>query len=121
MTEKEINEQGKAFLSKLAPLPESPASRRKKEPADTNLTERERTFVRKYLGDSSALEIVSNKQSKQVLINAAIHDRLKRYTVKISGGSGKLTTIVNNVLAEFIEQNIDLLESTFAKFNNDKF
>lgn len=136
-TDKDIHVQAESFLNAMAPKPGPPPSRRKKEEkqseiekvdssATSNLnctsdeiTEKEQTFIQKYVLDRS--NSICKTPSRQVLLNSEIQSRLHKYVKKVTGGRGSLSTMLNNILAEFIANNEDVLSSSFQKFNNEKF
>lgn len=136
-TDKDIHAQAESFLNAMAPKPGPPPSRRKKEEkqseiekvdssATSNLnctsyeiTEKEQAFIQKYVLDRS--NSICKTPSRQVLLNSEIQSRLHKYVKKVTGGRGSLSTMLNNILAEFIANNEDVLSSSFQKFNNEKF
>lgn len=136
-TDKDIHAQAESFLNAMAPKPGPPPSRRKKEEQQSEIaktdnipssnlnstpdgiTETEQAFIQKYVLDRS--NSVCNTPSRQVLLNSEIQSRLHKYVKKVTGGRGSLSTMLNNILAEFIANNEDVLSSSFQKFNNEKF
>lgn len=136
-TDKDIHAQAESFLNAMAPKPGPPPSRRKKEEQQSEIvktdnipspnlsstpdgiTETEQAFIQKYVLDRS--NSVCNTPSRQVLLNSEIQSRLHKYVKKVTGGRGSLSTMLNNILAEFIAKNEDVLSSSFQKFNNEKF
>lgn len=128
MTEKEIHEQGEAFLNAMAPKPVPPSSRRRNEevnetrkesPAVPNtlcrFTCEEKAFIKKYLTENA--DFFSEARSSHTLVDAEIKGRLMRF-VKATD-KGKLQTLVNNILRCFIEENVDVMTSIKNKFNKD--
>jgi len=76
-------------------------------------------FRNKYVLDRS--NSVSDKPSRQTLINADIHSRLQTFVYKCSNGKGKMATFLNNILAEFIQNHEEIMKRTVKKFNNEDF
>lgn len=136
-TDKDIHAQAESFLNAMAPKPGPPPSRKTKEEQQSEfaktdnipssnlnstpdgITETEQAFIQKYVLDRS--NSVCNTPSRQVLLNSEIQSRLHKYVKKVTGGRGSLSTMLNNILAEFIAKNEDVLSSSFQKFNNEKF
>ena len=130
-TDKDIHAQAESFLNSMAPKPGPPPSRKKAEEKKStkesiesktvsaeNL-DTEQTFIQKYVLDRS--NSVCRNPSRQVLINSDIQARLHKYVKKVTNGRGSLSTMLNNILAEFISNNEEVLSSSFQKFNNEKF
>lgn len=131
-TDNDIHAQAENFLNSMAPKPGPPPSRKKteekrqeKETVSKDLEvqsgdlDNEQAFIQKYVLDRS--NSVCRNPSRQVLINSDIQARLHKYVKKVTNGRGSLSTMLNNILAEFISNNEELLSSSFQKFNNEKF
>lgn len=130
-TDKDIHAQAESFLNSMAPKPGPPPSRKKTEEKKStkesiesktvsaeNL-DMEQTFIHKYVLDRS--NSVCRNPSRQVLINSDIQARLHKYVKKVTNGRGSLSTMLNNILAEFISNNEKVLSSSFKKFNDEEF
>ena len=136
-TDNDIHAQAESFLNAMAPKPGPPPSRKKKEEQQSDIgkvgivaksnfndtpcgiNDKEQEFIRKYVLDRS--NSICKTPSRQVLLNSEIQSRLHKYVKKVTGGRGSLSTMLNNILAEFIANNEDVLSSSFQKFNNEKF
>lgn len=130
-TDKDIHAQAESFLNSMAPKPGPPPSRKKteekkstKESVESKAVsaenlDTEHTFILKYVLDRS--NSVCRNPSRQVLINSDIQARLHKYVKKVTNGHGSLSTMLNNILAEFISNNEEVLSSSFKKFNNEEF
>lgn len=130
-TDNDLHAQAESFLNSMAPKPGPPPSRKKteeKKPVKENVEiqtvsaenlDVEQAFIQKYVLDRS--NSVCRNPSRQVLINSDIQARLHKYVKKVTNGRGSLSTMLNNILAEFISNNEDVMSSSFQKFNNEKF
>lgn len=130
-TDNDLHAQAESFLNSMAPKPGPPPSRKKTEEkkqvkenveiqfgSSENL-DAEQTFIQKYVLDRS--NSVCRNPSRQVLINSDIQARLHKYVKKVTNGRGSLSTMLNNILTEFISNNEEVLSSSFQKFNNENF